>query len=1009
MTEREALQSSLAILQQHKGFTLAGWNIGTILSSQLEGAERGAFDIRFLLTRAKVYGMEDKFKEALSQMKIRDVGREFAVEIAEEITSPRYAHLVEQGVIEKNLYQQAIGYTKQISGARAAHPGIGTPEIARLLETSDIRFAGWTQELFERLSDMKTGATSHAAHLDLGRLEETLDKGVVLQGDKFFKEWSQEALRGKLTSSALYPRNIPEPELFAELSKTAKEFDILDFEKGVEEKAISKGGTIEMVRAGTGIPEGGRVIGKMEGKIGEAAASRGLAKEAGVFKKVAGELVGKHKGLAAITLGVAALWALEPFGWFSGFDDEYNTIEGLQEGGFAGALRKTNTDFGSGWRGLPSHLGGQRIDSAILSFRGGIWDDPEAREELLSSLKVKEEEAQKHLGKFSSEDLFYANTSIIKGINQKNKDLKLVRLQRFWIDVEDADTLILYRKSAAGAIKKLFGIGGISIRLAGIDAPEVEGHTDDPLRDVRIFQNQPGGQEATEILRQKMESDPTLSLIVGTTRQTYGRYLGSVVSEGTGENISLSLLRMGAVTALPFGPSEEDIISRTEAAKAEQEAQVGRKGIWAYKRYQAMAIASQAIGRPITHNTLSRLDKTAANLNLGAYTSYLESLGTTQGQLSIEEERMARKMGRRLKKSHGSRESHKIPRRQQAYNQIEGMGHKGIAWQIRQSMTDFGSGSKFKNALSKAAEFFRGIKNIGSSGNIAKTQLEMVKVSQPGGWSISASDLNKLTPESRLGLITKTQPVSNVLPSASSAAKSKLPEPKYIDKEVIVGGKKFISQELEWNPIGTNELRKLVSNSPAGQQATFSANDIIKGKVFGGPELAEKFTGYSATSIKERIKVIKDQNKKLTQEQKEAMMSLGTSNKSGTGSGGWVPAPRLKPHAAVGEFFKGKPRDLTNPGGKVNRLISKPESSLNYIQEFIDPSFKIKTGERITTSPKIKASISHSKRVAADIMLKSKIKSKVDQMGTQATLINILKHTNTKRIHKPRVTYGKKN
>tara|TARA_Y100000310_G_scaffold343497_2_gene451433 strand:- start:179 stop:4609 length:4431 start_codon:yes stop_codon:yes gene_type:complete len=36
---------------------------------------------------------------------------------------------------------------------------------------------------------------------------------------------------------------------------------------------------------------------------------------------------------------------------FSGFDDDYNTIEGLSERGMASMLRKENTEFGSGWKG----------------------------------------------------------------------------------------------------------------------------------------------------------------------------------------------------------------------------------------------------------------------------------------------------------------------------------------------------------------------------------------------------------------------------------------------------------------------------------------------------------------------------------------------------------------------------------------------------------------------------------------------------------------------------------
>jgi endonuclease YncB( thermonuclease family) len=695
VSEEQALQRTLGVLQAHKGFTLAGWNIGTILQSQVEGAERGAFDIRFLLTRARAYGMEEQFKTALSEMKIRDVGREFAVEIAEEITDPRYASLVEQGVIEEKLYQQAVGYGKQVSIARASQPGVSTPELARMLETSEVRFAGWTQELVEKLAGVSDDATAHAAHVDLARLEKLMASGAPLRGEEFFRGWSTEALRDKLVKSALYPRAEAQPELFAELSATASQFGIDDFESLVEQKARERGASLAEVRLGKGVAEGGRVVGEVGGTVGQKITQVGLKAEAAMARSEAIGIMRKHRGMMAITMGVAALWALEPFGWVSGNDDDYNTIEGLREEGMAGYLRKINTDFGSGWRGLPSHLSGQEIDQAILSFRGGVWDDPELREELQERLRAREQEAQEKLGKLSPEELFFANTSVITGINKKNEELKLVRLQRFWVDVEDADTLVLYRKSAAGALRRLLGRGGISVRLAGIDAPEITAHEDDPLSEVRIFQEQPGGQEAAEFLRSRIEEDETLSLVVGTSRQTYGRYLGSVVSEATGENLSLEMLRRGMVTALPFGPAEEDILARSEAATAEQEAQLDRRGIWAYKRYQAMAIAAEAIGRPITHNTLTRLDKISANLNLGAYTSYLQSLGSDMGELSPEEIRLARRMGRKLRRTHGPRGAYRGNRfsgKDDAWLQIEGLGHEGIAWQIRQAMTDFGSG-----------------------------------------------------------------------------------------------------------------------------------------------------------------------------------------------------------------------------------------------------------------------------------------------------------------------------
>ncbi len=51
----------------------------------------------------------------------------------------------------------------------------------------------------------------------------------------------------------------------------------------------------------------------------------------------------------ATAIGVAGLWATRPLSWFSGKDDNYNSIEGLRHGGVAGILRKKNTEFGSGW------------------------------------------------------------------------------------------------------------------------------------------------------------------------------------------------------------------------------------------------------------------------------------------------------------------------------------------------------------------------------------------------------------------------------------------------------------------------------------------------------------------------------------------------------------------------------------------------------------------------------------------------------------------------------------
>ena len=55
--------------------------------------------------------------------------------------------------------------------------------------------------------------------------------------------------------------------------------------------------------------------------------------------------------------GVVGLWALKPLSWFSGRDDNYNTIEGLRHGGLAQQKRREMTEFGSGWDPLRALLG----------------------------------------------------------------------------------------------------------------------------------------------------------------------------------------------------------------------------------------------------------------------------------------------------------------------------------------------------------------------------------------------------------------------------------------------------------------------------------------------------------------------------------------------------------------------------------------------------------------------------------------------------------------------------
>ena len=685
VAEKELLSNWIKVLKDNTGEELIGWNIGFDVQKQIPFREQGtAFDIPMTLSRAAQHGLEEEMAEAYRGMKIRDIGREYAVNIARQVTA-NLPYL--EGKVDPSILEQAFKFNQ--ASERAAEmlgPEATTTDIARQLSQRRFSLAGWKQEQISDLLNLPKFA-AHTAE-DVTALTRFPSPDDLKLTPAQLEDWGKGALRSSLVGQATTQRfetpskinwermedgsfkrtlsTFEKPtDYWDYLTSRAKAGGIDDFEDIVRSKVSDAGGSMDDVRRGLGISQGFRTVG--EGVIGKIP-SRLAAFD---VSRVPLGRIGIGLGIA---VGINSL--------FSGFDDEYNTIEGLRHEGMAGQLRKLNTDFGSGWQGLPSSLYGQEIDPMILSFRGSVWEDQEAKSSFLAELELRQQEHNQDIGSFKSSEMFDVNTSVYQAISRRNKDMKLVRLAQFEVNVEDADTLILKHKGISGWFKN-----DIQVRLAGIDAPEVAGHEGDPLDFIRMWQEQPGGQEATEVLRSIMENNENATLLVDSKRKTYGRYLGAVIGD-EGQNLNLELVRSGAVTALPFGPSEFDILDRNIAGKTEKTARENREGIWQLKRFQAIGAATSSLGRPITHNTLTRLDKMGSNLTVGAYSSFLNEFGGQQGELTAQELAQARKMGRALRKTHGP---YKIPKKTDS-NTIEGLGHKGIAWQIRQSMTEFGSG-----------------------------------------------------------------------------------------------------------------------------------------------------------------------------------------------------------------------------------------------------------------------------------------------------------------------------
>ena len=269
------------------------------------------------------------------------------------------------------------------------------------------------------------------------------------------------------------------------------------------------------------------------------------------------------------------------------------------------------------------------------------------------------------------------------------------------------------------------------VRLAGIDAPEVAGHEHDPMAEWRINQSQPYGEEATEVLRDLVAEQDDLSLIIDPTQTTYGRYVGTLAGD-EGSNINLELLRLGAVSALPWKSRVGDIIDRTVASDAETEAFNDELGMWRHTRYKAAKEMGDALGSRITHNTYTDLSKLAKNPDLAGFAEYLEMGPVQYRPLSSTERSAIRGVGSNLRRAgfSGSKRASwqknynpggitfgrnpvsRVPpnyrlytpsipltSRDDAYVNVEGLRHGGSAAAGRKQ-TDFGSGWKgYKNLI----------------------------------------------------------------------------------------------------------------------------------------------------------------------------------------------------------------------------------------------------------------------------------------------------------------------
>ena len=306
-SEESILREFLGVLEGQKGGTISGWNIGYVPTPQAPGVK--GLDIPFLMSRASQYGIEEQYQKAFEGVNIRDVGREYSVRVAQEISR-------HESLVDPKLFKQVESFNKLINTNAGLQRLHSVPEIARWMGTpgqyGGYEVAGWRlKNVYKYLfgEDLSGHHLSEADVLATQRIAEQGDPSKMV-GPGFASIWNTEALANKVESSA---------RAAAYLS-------------GIE----------------------GNFVGR--------AAARGANRGWGSFFGTAGKIAREHKLGLGIALGIGALAITKPLRLFSGKDDEYNTIEGLPHGGMGQEMRRRFSDFGSGWLRKAISVGAKEAD-----------------------------------------------------------------------------------------------------------------------------------------------------------------------------------------------------------------------------------------------------------------------------------------------------------------------------------------------------------------------------------------------------------------------------------------------------------------------------------------------------------------------------------------------------------------------------------------------------------------------------------------------------------------------
>ena len=583
-----------------------------------------------------------------------------------DILSPRSSRMAQSRRVRRRVKVRNRGKVAQVQSNAISHVA---PEVLAHTEAPAVRVSETTTPIIS--VPKAEGVVSKGSHV-IAQTPSGNIQGIAKQ------DWVETFTQKKMeenTSKALVPDQTPKMSPVREALEAVKELNLATM--GLTPQEAQQIDPVHMANQVKGYLSATEQIRKENPKVAQAvdnfvreATSTGHPnRQTSNIVSAVAEQVAEHTAKPATEVAKVTT----PINTVAKAKGAVSNRWGLIAGGMAavgglfwamsGSSKKDgNNQFGSPWQGL------RVFASDLISDGGEQYILMKARES-----RRREKEREK------------GGDNYIEGANPNFEGNSFATIDVNEFAVEDADTVNMFMSNGEST----------SLRLAGIDAPEIMHDNDDGSR---VWPDQPYGQAAKSRLEEILAQQNNIRAVIDpTATETYGRPVAMLIGD-QGQNINLQLVREGMASSLPFGKRSSQITHATEFNRAEEDAAAAQQGMWSTEAWQAAREAQMNSKRKITHTSYTDLGRLFSNFKTS---SVLMRMRNPDAEFSEME-------------ASGDRSD---------FNTIEGLKHGWVGANRKANLVDFGSGYQISDSIPRVPASYASKKRVIEGQYLANTQL----------------------------------------------------------------------------------------------------------------------------------------------------------------------------------------------------------------------------------------------------------------------------------------------